>query len=110
MTDDHDDKSSEPPPAQLSGCATRTAIMKARDIFGIVVRAFGLVLMLYGLWFLAFAIAQACGMPQEYPGEMAGYFVSGIPSFALGLIFLRCARQIVRFSYPGERDDSDHAA
>jgi len=84
--------------------------MKARDIFGIVIRTIGVAILLFGFWYLAFAVAQVGGMPQETPGEMAAYFTSGIPAVLIGVLFLRCARQIVRFSYPGDRDDSDHAA
>ena len=91
------------------GGITRIEKMKARDIFGIVIRTFGVAILLFGFWYLAFAVAQACGMPQETHGEMAAYFTSGIPAVLLGILFLRCARQIVRFSYPGDRDDSDHA-
>ena len=82
--------------------------MKARDIFGIVIRIFGIVLLLFGFWYLAFGVALACGMPQETRGEMALYFSSGIPAVLIGILFLRCARQIVRFSYPGDKDDSDN--
>ena len=84
--------------------------MKARDIFGIVIRTFGVAVLLYGFWYLSFAVAHACGMPQERPDDMAAYFTSGIPAVLLGIVLLRCARQLVRFSYPGDRDDSDHAA
>lgn len=84
--------------------------MKARDVFGIVIRSIGIVILILGVWYLAFGVAQACGVPQDTPGEMANYFVSGLPSCLLAVVFLRCARQIVRFSYPGDREDSDSAA
>lgn len=84
--------------------------MKARDIFGIVIRLLGVVLLLYGLWYLAYAIAELCGLPQDSPGEMAAYFTAGVPATLIGVLFVRCARQIVRFSYPRDRDDSDIAA
>jgi hypothetical protein len=84
--------------------------MKARDIFGLVIRLVGLALLLYGLWYLTYAIADALGMHQETPGEMAAYFTVGIPSALIGVFFLRCARHIVHFSYPGDKDDSDKPA
>lgn len=81
--------------------------MKARDIFGVIIRLFGIALLLFSLWYLVFAIAEACGLPETTAGEMKAYFTSGVPMFLIGIIFLRCARQIVRFSYPGDKDDSD---
>lgn len=81
--------------------------MKARDVFGIIIRTIAIALLPVGLWYLAFAIADACGMKQDTPGEMATYFATGIPTSLLAITMLRCARQIVRFSYPGNKDDSD---
>ena len=71
--------------------------MKARDIFGIIIRTLGVFLLLYGLWYQAYAIAEACGLLQDSPGEMAAYFTpAGIPAVLIAVVFLRCARQIVR--------------
>ena len=81
--------------------------MNPRNIFGFVIRLVGLYLTLMGLWYLAYAAGQVCGAAQDTPHEMVGYFVAGVPSLLLGLVFLRFARQIVRFTYPGNRDDSD---
>ena len=84
--------------------------MKARDIFGIVIRTLGVFILLFGLWYLVYAIAGACGAPEDSPGEIAAYFTAGIPGVLIGVLVLRCARRIVRFSYPGDRDDSDPTA
>lgn len=85
------------------------APLKARDIFGIIVRLAGVLLLLWGIWYLSFGIAQLGGLPQDSRGEMASYFVCGIPSLVMGFIFLRRAREIVHFSYPGNQDDSENA-
>ena len=84
--------------------------MKARDIFGIVIRTVGVVLLLFGFWYLQFAVAHAFGLPQERSDDMVSYFMMGVATVLLGIVALRFARQIVSFSYPGDRDDSDHAA
>lgn len=85
--------------------------MKARDIFGIVIRTLGVFILLHGLWYLVYAIAEACRiLSEDSPGEMVSYFTAGIPATLIGMLFLRCARRIVHLSYPGDRDDSDPTA
>jgi hypothetical protein len=83
--------------------------MKARDIFGLIVRTFGLIVLLYSIWYLALGVAflfQA--LPEKgHEGYMGGYFTGGIPGFIVGLVLLRFGRQIVRFSYPKDKDDTD---
>ena len=83
--------------------------MKARNIFGLIVRIFGLCALLYALWYLAFGIAFAVRAlhDAEHQSYMGAYFTSGIPGLIVGLGLLRFGRQIVRFSYPGEKEDSD---
>ena len=83
--------------------------MKARDIFGLVVRIFGLCVLLYALWYLAFGIAFAIRAlhDTEHESYTGAYFTSGIPGLIVGLGLLRFGRQIVRFSYPCEKEDSD---
>jgi uncharacterized membrane protein len=81
--------------------------MKACDIFDIIIRTLGVFILLYGLGYLVYAIAEACGPPEESPGEMASYFTAGIPAVLIGVLFLPCARRVVRFTYPGDRDDSN---
>ena len=81
--------------------------MKAQNIFGIVIRLFALALLLLGFWYFTYALAQLTGVPEETPGEMMGFFMSGGVCLVLGIALLRGARHIVRFSYPENRDDSD---
>ena len=83
--------------------------MKARDIFGIIVRSIGICAMLYSLWYLAFGIAVLLGVlaDQRHTTEEGAYFISGILGFVIGIVFLRFGREIVRFSYPNDKDDHD---
>jgi hypothetical protein len=83
--------------------------MKARDVFGVGVRIVGLVVLLWSLWYLAFGIAFVIRALEDtgHEADMGAYFTTGIPGFFVGMILLRFARQLVRFSYPSDREDSD---
>jgi len=83
--------------------------MRARDIFGIIVRAFGVLVLLYGLWYLAFGLAFAMRVVHDTGREvfMGAYFASGIAGLVAGAVLLRFGRHIVRFSYPSEKDDAE---
>lgn len=74
--------------------------MTPRDIFGIVVRTFGLSLFIYAIWYLAYGVATVAGLPEEGPGYMIGYFITGGIYFIIGLYLLRGAPFLIRFSYP----------
>ena len=76
------------------------AYMNPRDIFGIIIRTFGLSLFVYAIWFLAYGIATVAGLPEDVPGYKVGYFITGGVHFAIGLYLLRGAPGIIRFSYP----------
>jgi hypothetical protein len=83
--------------------------MKARDIFGIIVRSFGMCVLLYALWYLAFAFAFLFRALHDtsHDSYMGPYFTSGIPGLVFAIVLLRFSRQIVRFSYPQNKDDSE---
>ncbi len=81
--------------------------MKACDIFGIILRTLAVIILLYGLWCLMFAITTAWVLRENSPSEMTTYLTSGIPLPIIGLLLLRYARQIVRFAYPRDQDDSN---
>jgi len=83
--------------------------MKARDIFGLVVRVIGMFALLFSLWYLAFAIAFSSGLLHDTTQDTAtaAYYTFGIPAFIVGIVLLRFGRQIVRFSYPKDKDDAD---
>jgi len=81
--------------------------MKPRDVFGIVVRTAGIVLIIYGLWYLLFGLLQLIGCEQEQkPGEMLGNFLFGGILFLVAAYFLRGAPLLLCFSYPKAETDS----
>ena len=76
--------------------------MKARDIFGIIVRSAGVFMMLYAVYYFGGGCyAILTGTPW------GGYFAASIPSAVVGMLMVGLGRFIVRFSYPGNRDDSE---
>jgi hypothetical protein len=83
--------------------------MKARDIFGIILRTIGVCLLLFSLWYLAFGVAYLLRTLQETSNESTAsvYFTTGVPGFTVAVLLLCFSRQIVRFSYPGNKDDSE---
>jgi hypothetical protein len=85
--------------------------ISGRDIFGIMVRVCGLCVLLFLLWNLSLGIGFLCQLPlyREYFGA-GGSFISvveGTVGFIIAVALLRFARQIVRFSYPKNKDDTD---
>jgi hypothetical protein len=78
--------------------------MKPSQVFGIIVRTFGLLLTVYSMWYLAYGIATTLGLPEDAPGYEESYYLSGLVCFFLGLYCLRGAPLIVRFSYPSVED------
>ena len=88
--------------------------MKARDVFGIIVRSLGVCLLLFSFWHLVFAFAFTFEvLPKSVYNDYYGgrdpfiYYVPGVPSFLVAVVMLRFGRQIVRFSYPKDKDDTD---
>ena len=72
--------------------------MEAKDLFGVVVRTLGLLIITSGLWYLAYAVSQAAGVSEEtYPTR--DYVVSGTLFTVLGVIQLLAAPVVVRVSY-----------
>ena len=85
--------------------------MKARDVFGIIVRVVGLFLLLNSLWHIVLGIGIIFQLPiyRDYLpfGGPWVDFTLAVPTFVIGVVFLRFASQIVRFSYPKGKDDPD---
>jgi hypothetical protein len=83
--------------------------VKARDIFGLIVRTSGLFVFLYSLWSVLSGVAYLLGAVQNtaYEKYMNAYFTFGIPGLIAGLVLLLFGRQIVRISYPKGKDDSE---
>jgi hypothetical protein len=87
--------------------------MTRRDWFGILVRGFGLYLIIQALpQCVALVIEYETGGPGANGGMPRMWFgAGGTPALiycgvylALGFIALRFANLIVRFAYPGEHD------
>ena len=68
--------------------------MKAPDIFGIVIRVFGLAMTVYSLWSLVSSIAFALAGVDVVS---TWFFVSAIGGVVLGIYFLRGAPQVLSF-------------
>jgi hypothetical protein len=93
--------------------------MNARQAFGVVVRAVGLVVVLYGLYTIVTGIAaltsiQSLGNPGgtdavwstttqfQWSGPfMTAAMILSAAYILAGLLLLRGADRIVRFAYPG---------
>jgi hypothetical protein len=73
--------------------------MKPSDIFGIVVRTVGLIMLLAGLWTIGYALLILLG---GGPGGTAGLLITGVPELLVGLWLLRGAKPLVQFAFPEE--------
>jgi hypothetical protein len=72
--------------------------VEPRDLFGVVVRSLGLIITSLGLWYLAFAVAQAADVSEPiYP--TITYSTSGGALALLGMVLLLGAPIVVRISY-----------
>ena len=76
--------------------------MKAIDIFGIIVRTTGLLLVVYGGWNLEAAFYYLFA-----PGDAAVYFVYGAPTVFVGILLMVLGRFIARVCYLANKDDSE---
>ncbi len=83
--------------------------MKARDLFGVVVRGFGLFVLLISLWCLIYALLGLLNtMPDvRLDGDSLFYLISSGPGLLVGFILLRFGRAIVRFCYSEGKEDSE---
>jgi len=86
--------------------------MNARNVFGIIVRSVGILLLPASVYFLTVGL----GLTFGFSGMNHGWFYEespfvclllGIPAFVVAVGLMRFARQIVRFSYPVNKDDAD---
>jgi hypothetical protein len=76
--------------------------MSGKDLFGVVVRTFGLACFTWGLWNLLIGVAQAAHIVTDVEEETSAYIVAGMGSVLLSLYFLRGAPQLMRFCYPND--------
>jgi hypothetical protein len=78
--------------------------MKDRNVFGIVVRTVGLIVVLIALGLIFPALLS---LVMGGPGTLIGLLFYGIPLLLVGLWLLRGARSIVSFAFPQERTEND---
>jgi hypothetical protein len=73
--------------------------MYAQELFGVVVRTLGLVVALYGVWYLAYAIGRALRVvsPGQYP--LRDHFFGGLLFILVGGSLLIGADAIIRIAY-----------
>jgi hypothetical protein len=74
--------------------------MKAAEVFGIIVRTIGLLVVLSSLGLIFPAVL---GLVMGGPGTLIGMLFYGIPALLLGLWLLRGARPVVSFAFPEEQ-------
>ena len=80
--------------------------MKPAELFGVVVRTIGFLVILHGLWNLCGAfdnvvenIVQANQGGDADLSSTFSYFAFGIPELVLGAVCFFCAGWIVRLAY-----------
>lgn len=85
--------------------------MKPTELFGVVVRVTGFLVILYSLWNLLAGVdnmvenllpANQGGDTSDLPSTFS-YFAFGVPAFVLGAVFFFFADWIVKLAY---RDSS----
>lgn len=76
--------------------------MKPSEVFGVVIRAIGLVVVVWAVGILGFALMNLVG---GGPASVVGLSIIGIPVLLFGLWLLRGAPAVVRFAYPSRLRD-----
>ncbi len=74
--------------------------MNGKDVFGVIIRTFGLLLLLSALWFLANLTGYEIGSPLG----IRSLFLRGVVQPLVGLYLLRGAPGLIDFSYPSGRN------
>lgn len=73
--------------------------MKAKEIFGLILRVVGLVSLMYGGWYLLSSLYFLTWPPEPQDSVMRQYFVTGVIYVIVALYLLRGAPHILRFAY-----------
>ena len=74
--------------------------MSPSNVFGIIVRVFGLSLLIYSVWYLSYGVAIGFALIDQQRTSIGPYFLSGGVFLILSLYLLRGAPHVIRFSYP----------
>jgi hypothetical protein len=75
-------------------------VMRERQSFGVFVRSFGLVLLVYGVYGTVHTLIGLFGMATRYPEPVATGFLLSVIWFAMGIVLMRATDLVVRFTYP----------
>jgi hypothetical protein len=73
--------------------------MQPADVFGIVVRSIGLIIVLYGLWYGLFGIGQMAGVVTKSENPTGTYILTGIIFVFVGGAVIIGANSIVNAAY-----------
>ncbi|MGQ0637073.1 MAG: hypothetical protein ACT4QC_20885 [Planctomycetaceae bacterium] len=73
--------------------------MNSRDVFGVVIRTVGLLLVLPGTFCVLYALLAIVG---GGPPQIIALLLPGVPALLVGIWFLRGAAWLVAFAYPRE--------
>ena len=78
--------------------------MKPRDVFGIVVRSIGILLLLYDLFLISVVIFEVLGLPVRHLQPLSIDAIYAAMFLFMGLICTFGARLIACAAYWGDRD------
>ena len=82
-------------------------VMKASEVFGLIVRVVGLIVILAGVSFLAYGVVDLAVWPI-LDGDAAFMELSRIVLFlGVGLLLLLRARWVVWLAYPKKREQQE---
>ena len=83
-----------------------SAFMNSRDLFGVIVRAFGLVFLYIAIDTL-WAIAENVSIDFSFDRIQWGYTLKAFMALCLAALFFRKADWLVRFVYPRREGQKD---
>jgi len=76
--------------------------VKARDIFGLIVRLCGFALIAYGVVFIVFTLAKLVGLPSRTLYSTSEETVAAVIYIVTGIAFLLGAELLTRLAYGRE--------
>ena len=81
--------------------------MKPRDLFGVVIRSIGVLVLVGGVFYLYSAVVATLEPGKPYASSPLSYIGASVISLLVSVYFLRGAPHLVRFAYGRESEDSD---
>jgi len=77
--------------------------MKPKDLFGIIVRTVGLLILLLSIIYTFYGFSIASRPPEKWRNSPSQYFILSAGLCATALYFLRGAPALVNFAYPQKK-------